>query len=167
MRNQAGMSLVEVLVMVVVLGALSVAALTVSLNLKTGEVGVQRRSVFGKIARSLIHEISASQSQQPGLLRAGNFLNSSYVAFDDPQVATQTCFSNLGVQVPIDADDCTIRASYYRLQMTDSRFPQNSDLSRIPLYRLYIRFRYQEDDQGKMTDKEFFVSQFITPVLAQ
>lgn len=166
-RDARGMGLLEALLASAILGGLVYFATSVTVNINVAEKGIERRSSFGKIARSLVQEIVSRQANQPGFARTGAFLDPDYKPFDDVNVATQTCFSVDGSQVDLTAANCSIKASYYRLQMADGRFPAASDLAKIPLYRIYMRFSYFEDEGGKPTAKEFYISQFMTPTLTQ
>lgn len=163
MKNQRGFTLVEALVTTALFVTMVMAIQTVTLNMTRGGIKVNQKARLQKIARSVLYQLASASQRFPGIVRDARFADPKFQAFDDPTIADQTCFNEEGGQVALDAKDCVFKVSSYQVQMVSTDYAYGSDLAPLPLYRLYVRFRYNED----ATVKTFVVSQFLTPSLRQ
>lgn len=163
MRNEKGFSLVEILVANAILIIAIMAIQTVVLHVNTQGIRVAQRSRLQKIGRTVINQLTETARKYPAVSRDARFDDPNFTAFDDPNIAEQTCYTEEGGSTLLTSPDCLFRVSYYQVQMVNLTFTAGSDLRPMPLYRLYIRFTYPEN--GKT--KEFIVTQFLTPTLWQ
>lgn len=162
-KNEKGLSLVEILVANAILIIAVMAIQSVVLHVNTQGIRVAQRSRLQKIGRTVINQLTENARKYPAASRDARFDDPNFTAFDDPNIAEQTCYTEEGGQTTLNGADCLFKVSYYQIQMVNMSFTAGSDLRPMPLYRLYIRFTYPEN--GKT--KEFIVTQFLTPTLWQ
>lgn len=162
-KNQKGLSLVEILVANAILVIAIMAIQSVVLHVNSQGIRVAQRSRLQKIGRTVVNQLTESARKFPPAPRDSRFDDPNFTAFDDPNIAEQTCYTEEGGMTSVGGPDCLFRVSYYQIQMHNMTFAAGSDLRPMPLYRLYIRFTYPEN--GKT--KQFIVTQFLTPTLWQ
>lgn len=168
--NRRGVTLIEMAVAIGLLGVVAVGVQSVIVNLVKEGSQIKQRAKLQKIARSLLYQVSTGTKGLPGPVRGERFLDPAYKPFDDEALAERKCFDAEGGPSPAPATmadpapvDCAYDIAYYRLQMFDEKFGPSSDIGKLPLYRLYVRIRYKENGASR----EFYLSQFVTPVLSQ
>jgi prepilin-type N-terminal cleavage/methylation domain-containing protein len=160
-HSQRGFSLIEVLVAAGIF-SISILVITFATSQTSVQSGLlEQRSGLQRVVPAILLQASQAEAGYPGWLSS----QVSAQPYDDLKISTQLCFDIEGNAVALNSTTCYFHASYYRQNVEDTKFVSGSDLAALPLTRLYLRVRYYANNSTTPTD--FFVSQFMTQVLAQ
>jgi prepilin-type N-terminal cleavage/methylation domain-containing protein len=160
-RSHKGMTLIEVMISMAILGIVIYGASAIVLGVAKEKKRFVEVSGLEKIVRSITVNIRQQYGNLPGFNPPAKWGTAGYDPYFDNSIAYQTCFRKDGVATDVKNTDCVYRCEYFVLRVVDGRFSKTSDLATLPVNQMYIRITYKAQDR----EKQYFDSHLLTQTL--